>query len=80
MATISDDVVDDNILLHTMPELQRSSTSSPGPSGSSSTSGPPMLFTGHHHYIVTVAKMCRETQKYTDVDIKCEDGTLQAHR
>ena len=37
-------------------------------------------FVNHPAYIVTVAKLCRETNKFTDVKIQCKDGEIQAHR
>ena len=71
-------------------------TGSPGPStgpksvpanpGSAGSSGSPriaakeMSFAGHNAYIVDVAKVCRESSKFTDVKIQCEDGDLSAHR
>eukprot|EP00095_Tigriopus_kingsejongensis_P008980 maker-scaffold570_size134912-snap-gene-0.10 protein:Tk08980 transcript:maker-scaffold570_size134912-snap-gene-0.10-mRNA-1 annotation:"conserved hypothetical protein" len=39
-----------------------------------------MSFTGFQTYICTVARLCRDTSKYTDVVLECADGQLQAHR
>lgn len=41
---------------------------------------PAVIFTGHHSYIVTVAKACRESERFTDVNIVCQDGSIAAHR
>ena len=46
-----------------------------------STDPPPaIVFTGHHAYICTVAKVCKESDKFTDVKIVCADGHFSAHR
>lgn len=39
-----------------------------------------MHFAGHQAYIVSVAKMCRDMEVFTDVKILCADGELAAHR
>ena len=41
---------------------------------------PAIVFTGHHAYICTVAKVCKESDKFTDVKIVCADGHFSAHR
>ena len=51
-----------------------------GAAVSSSALPPSIQFSGHSAYIVTVAKLCRETNKFTDVKIQCKDGDIQAHR
>ncbi|TRY67209.1 hypothetical protein TCAL_02910 [Tigriopus californicus] len=39
-----------------------------------------MSFAGFQAYLCTVARLCRETEKYTDVRVECSDGVLHAHR
>ena len=35
---------------------------------------------GHHSYIVSIAKLCKENGLFTDVTILCDDGKLLAHK
>ena len=39
-----------------------------------------VTFQGHHSYIVSIAKLCKENGLFTDVTIMCDDGKLVAHR
>ena len=39
-----------------------------------------VTFQGHHNYIVSIAKLCKENNLFTDVVILCDDGKLVAHR
>jgi len=39
-----------------------------------------VTFQGHHSYIVSIAKLCKENGLFTDVTILCDDGKLAAHR
>ena len=39
-----------------------------------------VTFQGHHNYIVSIAKLCKENGLFTDVTIFCDDGILLAHR
>eukprot|EP00092_Neocalanus_flemingeri_P071742 GFUD01088202.1.p1 GENE.GFUD01088202.1~~GFUD01088202.1.p1 ORF type:complete len:454 (+),score=102.91 GFUD01088202.1:68-1429(+) len=39
-----------------------------------------VTFQGHHSYIVSIAKLCKENGLFTDVTIMCDDGKLAAHR
>ena len=39
-----------------------------------------VTFQGHHSYIVSIAKLCKENGLFTDVTIMCDDGKLLAHR
>ena len=39
-----------------------------------------MTFQGHHNYIVSIAKLCKENGLFTDVTILCDDGKLLAHK
>ena len=39
-----------------------------------------VTFQGHHSYIVSIAKLCKENGLFTDVTIMCDDGKLKAHR
>ena len=40
----------------------------------------PVVFTGHNAYMMSVARVCREADKFTDVNIICPDGNIKAHR
>ena len=44
-----------------------------------STSGMQLL-TGHNSYIASMAKLCKESECFTDVRIVCADGDIRAHR
>ena len=49
--------------------------------GTSSSSSPGMqLLTGHNSYIASMAKLCKESECFTDVRIVCADGDIRAHR
>ena len=39
-----------------------------------------VTFQGHHSYIVSIAKLCKENGLFTDVTILCDDGKLLAHK
>jgi len=39
-----------------------------------------VTFQGHHSYLVSIAKLCKENGLFTDVTILCDDGKLVAHR
>ena len=39
-----------------------------------------VTFQGHHNYIVSIAKLCKENCLFTDVVILCDDGKLVAHK
>ena len=39
-----------------------------------------VLFTGHNAYIMSVARMNRDTSQFTDVVLICPDGKVAAHR
>jgi len=39
-----------------------------------------VTFQGHHSYIVSIAKLCKENGLFTDVTILCDDGKLVAHK
>ena len=39
-----------------------------------------MVFTGHNAYMMSVARVCREAFKFTDVTLICTDGKVAAHR
>lgn len=39
-----------------------------------------VYFTGHHAYIITIAKLCKDSGRFTDVVIECSDGIIRAHR
>ena len=39
-----------------------------------------VTFQGHHNYIVSIAKLCKENGLFTDVTILCDDGKLLAHK
>jgi hypothetical protein len=39
-----------------------------------------VTFQGHHSYIVSIARLCKENGLFTDVTILCDDGKLSAHR
>ena len=47
--------------------------------GPSSSSGMQLL-TGHNSYIASMAKLCKESECFTDVRIVCADGDIRAHR
>ena len=51
-----------------------------GPSSSSSSSHGMQLLTGHNSYIASMAKLCKESECFTDVRIVCADGDIRAHR
>ena len=53
-----------------------------GPSSSSSASmaSGMQLLTGHNSYIASMAKLCKESECFTDVRIVCADGDIRAHR
>ena len=38
------------------------------------------LLTGHNSYIASMAKLCKESECFTDVRIVCADGDIRAHR
>ena len=38
------------------------------------------LLTGHNSYIASMAKLCKESECFTDVKIVCADGDIRAHR
>ena len=40
----------------------------------------PVVFTGHNAYMMSVARVCRDTGKFTDVTLACPDGKVAAHR
>ena len=39
-----------------------------------------VTFQGHHSYIVSIARLCKENGLFTDVTLQCDDGKLLAHR
>ena len=39
-----------------------------------------MVFTGHNAYMMSVARVCKEAGKFTDVVFVCQDGRVAAHR
>ena len=39
-----------------------------------------VTFQGHHSYIVSIARLCKENGLFTDVTLQCDDGKLSAHR
>jgi len=39
-----------------------------------------VIFHGHHNYVVSIAKLCKENCIFTDVTIECDDGKIAAHR
>ena len=39
-----------------------------------------VVFTGHNAYMMSVARMNRETSQFTDVVLVCPDGKVTAHR
>ena len=39
-----------------------------------------VTFQGHHSYLVSIAKLCKENGLFTDVTILCDDGKLLAHK
>ena len=39
-----------------------------------------VLFNGHHSYIVSIARLCKENNVFTDVVINCDNGKISAHR
>jgi hypothetical protein len=41
---------------------------------------PPVIFAGHNTYLMSVTKFCRETEQFVDVEIRCDDGKLSAHK
>ena len=54
-----------------------------GPSSSSSSASMAsgmQLLTGHNSYIASMAKLCKESECFTDVRIVCADGDIRAHR
>ena len=57
------------------PEIEVASVDGP----SSSSSGMQLL-TGHNSYIASMAKLCKESECFTDVRIVCADGDIRAHR
>ena len=57
------------------PEIEVAS-SADGPSSSSEM----QLLTGHNSYIASMAKLCKESECFTDVRIVCADGDIRAHR
>ena len=56
------------------PEIEVASVD--GPSSSSEM----QLLTGHNSYIASMAKLCKESECFTDVRIVCADGDIRAHR
>jgi len=38
------------------------------------------VFTGHNAYLMSVARVCREANKFTDVTLVCPDGEVVGHR
>ena len=40
----------------------------------------PVVFTGHNAYMMSVARVCKEAGKFTDVVFVCQDGKVTAHR
>ena len=51
-----------------------------GPSSSMMTPSGMQLLTGHNSYIASMAKLCKESECFTDVRIVCADGDIRAHR
>jgi len=43
-------------------------------------SHPPVVFAGHNTYLISVARLCREESRFTDVIFHCVDGQVAAHR
>ena len=39
-----------------------------------------VTFQGHHSYIVSIARLCKQNGLFTDVTLQCDDGKLLAHR
>jgi hypothetical protein len=39
-----------------------------------------VTFQGHHSYIVSIARLCKENGLFTDITLQCDDGKLVAHR
>jgi len=39
-----------------------------------------VVFTGHNAYLMSVARVCREANKFTDVTLVCPDGEVVGHR
>ena len=39
-----------------------------------------VVFTGHNAYMMSVARMNRDTSQFTDVVLVCPDGKVTAHR
>ena len=39
-----------------------------------------VTFQGHHSYIVSIARLCKQSGLFTDVTLQCDDGKLLAHR
>jgi len=39
-----------------------------------------VVFTGHNSYLMSVARVCREANKFTDVTMVCHDGVVVGHR
>jgi len=44
------------------------------------TKGQSVVFTGHNAYLMSVARVCREANKFTDVTLMCPDGEVVGHR
>ena len=40
----------------------------------------PVVFTGHNAYVMSCARMNRDTSQFTDVVLVCPDGNVSAHR
>lgn len=62
-----------------MPEMLRDSSGGSGEEDKAPEEEE-LQFSGHSAYIVTVAKLCQQTEKFTDVNIQCKDGAILAHR
>lgn len=44
------------------------------------TTSPPVVFAGHNTYLMSVTRLCRDQDDFTDVVFQCSDGQLTAHR
>ena len=47
---------------------------------SSATNKQSVVFTGHNAYVMSCARMNRDTSQFTDVVLVCPDGNVTAHR
>ena len=62
------------------PEIEVAAGPSSSSSSSMMTSSGMQLLTGHNSYIASMAKLCKESECFTDVRIVCADGDIRAHR